>query len=139
MAFWDRFSTDVGIDLGTCNTLIYVKGKGIVINEPSVVAVERGTKRVVAVGAEAKRMLYKTPGDIQAIRPLADGVIADMDSMGYDYSDVMFIRTITYNGLRSASTAKSRAESYSSGGGGFSSGGGGGGSFCGGGGGGGFR
>ena len=51
MAFWDRFSTDVGIDLGTCNTLIYVKGKGIVINEPSVVAVERGTKRVVAGGA----------------------------------------------------------------------------------------
>ena len=80
MWFLDRFSTDVGIDLGTCNTLIYVRGKGIVINEPSVVAVERGTKRVVAVGAEAKRMLYKTPGDIQAIRPLADGVIADMDS-----------------------------------------------------------
>ncbi len=80
MGLFDRFSTDVGIDLGTCNTLIYVKGKGIVINEPSVVAVERGTKRVVAVGAEAKRMLYKTPGDIQAIRPLADGVIADMDS-----------------------------------------------------------
>ena len=80
MGLFDRFSTDVGIDLGTCNTLIYVKGKGIVINEPSVVAVERGTKRVVAVGAEAKRMLYKTPGDIQAIRPLADGVIADMDN-----------------------------------------------------------
>ena len=80
MGLLDRFSTDVGIDLGTCNTLIYVRGKGIVINEPSVVAVERGTKRVVAVGAEAKRMLYKTPGDIQAIRPLADGVIADMDS-----------------------------------------------------------
>lgn len=80
MGLFDKFSTDVGIDLGTCNTLIYVKGKGIVINEPSVVAVERGTKRVVAVGAEAKRMLYKTPGDIQAIRPLADGVIADMDS-----------------------------------------------------------
>lgn len=80
MGFLDRFSTDIGIDLGTCNTLIYVRGKGIVINEPSVVAVERGTKRVVAVGAEAKRMLYKTPGDIQAIRPLADGVIADMDS-----------------------------------------------------------
>lgn len=80
MAFFDRFSTDIGIDLGTCNTLIYVRGKGIVINEPSVVAVERGTKRVVAVGAEAKRMLWKTPGDIIAIRPLSDGVIADMDS-----------------------------------------------------------
>ncbi len=80
MGFWDRFSTDVGIDLGTCNTLIYVRGKGIVIDEPSVVAVEKGTKRVVAVGAEAKRMLWKTPGNIVAIRPLADGVIADIDS-----------------------------------------------------------
>ena len=56
MGFFDRFSTDVGVDLGTCNTLIYLKGK-IVINEPSVVAVEKGTGRVVAVGAEAKRML----------------------------------------------------------------------------------
>ena len=80
MFFFDRFSTDIGIDLGTCNTLIYVRGKGIVINEPSVVAVEKGTKRVVAVGAEAKRMLWKTPGNIIAIRPLADGVIADIDS-----------------------------------------------------------
>ncbi len=79
MGFFDRFSTDVGVDLGTCNTLIYLKGK-IVINEPSVVAVEKGTGRVVAVGAEAKRMLWKTPGDIVAIRPLADGVIADMDN-----------------------------------------------------------
>lgn len=80
MGFWDRFSTDIGIDLGTCNTLIYVRGKGIVIDEPSVVAVEKGTKRVVAVGAEAKRMLWKTPGNIIAIRPMADGVIADIDS-----------------------------------------------------------
>lgn len=80
MSFFDNFTTDIGIDLGTCNTLIYVKGQGIVVNEPSVVAVEKGTKRVVAVGADAKRMLYKTPGDIQAIRPLADGVIADQDS-----------------------------------------------------------
>ena len=73
------FSTDIGIDLGTCNTLIYIKGKGIVISEPSVVAVERGTKKVVAVGVEAKRMLWKTPGDIIAIRPLRDGVIADLE------------------------------------------------------------
>lgn len=80
MGFFDKFSTDIGIDLGTCNTLIYVRGKGIVINEPSVVAVERGTKKVRAVGAEAKRMLWKTPGNIIAIRPLADGVIADIDS-----------------------------------------------------------
>ncbi len=80
MSLFDSFSADIGVDLGTCNTLIYVRGKGIVINEPSVVAVERGTKKVVAVGSEAKRMLWKTPGDIIAIRPLADGVIADMDT-----------------------------------------------------------
>jgi rod shape-determining protein MreB len=80
MAFLDKFSTEVGIDLGTCNTLIYIRGKGIVVNEPSVVAVERGTKRVVAVGADAKRMLWKTPANITAIRPLANGVIADIDS-----------------------------------------------------------
>jgi rod shape-determining protein MreB len=80
MAFWDKFSTEVGIDLGTCNTLIYIRGKGIVVNEPSVVAVERGTKRVVAVGADAKRMLWKTPANITAIRPLANGVIADIES-----------------------------------------------------------
>ena len=73
-------SKDIGIDLGTANTLVTVKGRGVVLNEPSVVAVERGTKNVVAVGAEAKRMLWKTPGDILAIRPLADGVIADLDS-----------------------------------------------------------
>lgn len=80
MGFFKRLSADIGIDLGTCNTLIYIRGKGIVVNEPSVVAVERGTKRVVAVGAEAKRMLWKTPGNIIAIRPLKDGVIADMDT-----------------------------------------------------------
>ncbi len=80
MGLFDSFSTDIGIDLGTCNTLIYVRGKGIVIDEPSVVAVERGTKKVVAVGAEAKRMLWKTPNNIIAIRPLSDGVISDIDS-----------------------------------------------------------
>ena len=82
MAFrsiFDSFSLDIGIDLGTCNTLIYVRGKGIVVNEPSVVAVERGTNKVVAVGSEAKRMLWKTPGDIIAKRPFRDGVIADPD------------------------------------------------------------
>ena len=80
MAFLDKFSTEVGIDLGTCNTLIYVKDKGIVIDEPSVIAVERGTKRILAVGQQAKRMLDKTPGEIIAIRPLQDGVISDIDS-----------------------------------------------------------
>ena len=77
---FDRFSTDIGIDLGTCSTLVYVKGRGIVLCEPSVVAVERGTKRVVAVGVDAKRMLWRTPGDIVAIRPLRDGVIADFET-----------------------------------------------------------
>ncbi len=78
--WFENLSSDIGIDLGTCNTLIYVRGKGIVINEPSVVAVERGTKKVVAVGSDAKRMLWKTPGDIIAIRPLRDGVIADLET-----------------------------------------------------------
>ena len=73
-------STDIGIDLGTCNTLVYVRGEGIVCSEPSVVAVERGTRKVVAVGQEAKKMLWKTPGNIIAIRPLRDGVIADLDT-----------------------------------------------------------
>jgi rod shape-determining protein MreB len=75
-----RSSSDIGIDLGTCNTLIYIRGKGIVIDEPSVVAVERGTKKVMAVGTEAKRMLFKTPANIIAIRPMQDGVIADLES-----------------------------------------------------------
>ena len=73
------FSADMAIDLGTANTLVYVRGRGIVLNEPSVVAIEeyKGHKRVLAVGNEAKRMLGRTPGNIRAIRPLKDGVIAD--------------------------------------------------------------
>jgi len=74
------FTSDIGIDLGTCNTLVYIRGKGVVISEPSVVAVERGTKKVVSVGSDAKKMLWKTPGDIIAIRPLRDGVIADLET-----------------------------------------------------------
>lgn len=73
------FAKDIGIDLGTANVLIYVKGKGIVLNEPSVVAIDRKTKRVLAVGNEAKQMVGRTPGNIIAIRPLKDGVIADFD------------------------------------------------------------
>jgi len=82
MAFslFNSLSTDIGIDLGTCNTLVFIRGKGIVSSEPSVVAVERGTKKVVAVGVEAKRMLWKTPEGIIAIRPLRDGVIADLET-----------------------------------------------------------
>jgi rod shape-determining protein MreB len=76
---WGFFSNDMGIDLGTANTVVYVKGKGIVLNEPSVVAVEKDTNRILAVGTEAKRMLGRTPGSIVAIRPLKDGVIADFE------------------------------------------------------------
>src|SRR3954453_12210855 len=81
-SLWGMFSNDLAIDLGTANTLIYVKGQGIVCNEPSVVAVEKerkGSRRVLAVGAEAKKMLGRTPGNIVAIRPLKDGVIADFE------------------------------------------------------------
>ncbi len=73
------FSTDIGIDLGTANSLVYVKDRGITLREPSVVAIQAGTKNVVAVGEEAKRMLGKTPGNIVAIRPMKSGVIADFD------------------------------------------------------------
>jgi rod shape-determining protein MreB len=73
------FSNDIGIDLGTANTLVYVKDHGIVLREPSVVAVQAGTNRVLSVGDEAKRMLGRTPGNIVAIRPLKDGVIADFE------------------------------------------------------------
>lgn len=73
-------SHDLGIDLGTANTLVYVKGKGIVIREPSVVARHRKTKQIVAIGREAKKMLGKTPQTIEALRPLKDGVIADFDA-----------------------------------------------------------
>ncbi len=71
------FSSDIGIDLGTANTLIHVAGKGIVINEPSVVAVDRRSDKVINIGLEAKRMLGRTPGDMMAVRPMKDGVIAD--------------------------------------------------------------
>jgi rod shape-determining protein MreB len=76
LSFWNN---DIGIDLGTANTLVYVKDRGIVLREPSVVAIRQGTKKVLAVGDEAKRMLGRTPGDIVAVRPLKDGVIADFE------------------------------------------------------------
>ena len=81
-AFWGMFSNDLAVDLGTANTLVYLKGKGIVVSEPSVVAVQKddmGQKKVLAVGSEAKKMLGRTPGSIVAIRPMKDGVIADFD------------------------------------------------------------
>jgi len=73
-------SEDLAIDLGTANTLVYVKGKGVVIDEPSVVAMDKNTGRILAVGAEAKKMLGRTPGNIVAIRPMKDGVIADFET-----------------------------------------------------------
>ena len=76
---YDYFSRDMGVDLGTANTLIYVKGRGIVLQEPSVVALDRESGAVLAVGEDAKRMIGRTPGNIVAIRPMKDGVIADFD------------------------------------------------------------
>jgi rod shape-determining protein MreB and related proteins len=77
--FFQKFSKDIGIDLGTANTLVYVKGKGIVINEPSVVALNIKTKQILAIGSEAKRMVGRTPPHIVASRPLVDGVVSDFE------------------------------------------------------------
>lgn len=79
MGLFNGFAKNLGVDLGTANTLVYIKGKGIVAREPSVVAIETNTKKVLAVGEEAKKMIGRTPGSIIAIRPLKDGVIADFD------------------------------------------------------------
>ena len=74
--FWDWFSNDLAIDLGTANTLVNVKGRGIVLREPSVVAINADTKEIMAVGQQAKQMLGRAPSSIVAIRPMKDGVIA---------------------------------------------------------------
>src|SRR3954466_3537328 len=74
-----RFTRDMGIDLGTANTLVYVRGRGVLLREPSVVAIDTRTNEVLHVGEEAKRMIGRTPGNVIAIRPLKDGVIADFD------------------------------------------------------------
>jgi rod shape-determining protein MreB len=94
------FSNDIGIDLGTANTLVFVKDKGIVLREPSVVAISTSSRKVLAVGEEAKRMLGRTPGNILAIRPMKDGVIAD-----FDITEAMlryFIRKVHSNAFRVA-------------------------------------
>ena len=78
--FLNLIGRDMGIDLGTANTLVFVKNKGIVLNEPSIVAIDKDNKRILAVGTEAKKMVGRTPGNIVAIRPLKDGVIADFDT-----------------------------------------------------------
>ena len=90
---------DIGIDLGTANILIYVKGQGIVLNEPSVVAIDTDTKNVLAIGKEANEMLGRTPGKVKAIKPLKDGVIAD-----FEYTEIMlshFIKRIKGRGILS--------------------------------------
>lgn len=81
---WHNFVTDIGIDLGTASVLVYVKNKGIVIREPSVVALQKDSNKVLAVGEEARQMIGRTPGNIVAVRPLKDGVIAD-----YDVTEIM--------------------------------------------------
>ena len=77
--FFSLFSSDMAIDLGTAHTLVYVQGKGVVLNEPSVVAIEKNSNRILAVGSDAKRMVGRTPGNIAAIRPMKDGVIANFE------------------------------------------------------------
>ncbi len=77
--FWNLVAHDIGIDLGTANTLVYVRGKGIVINEPSVVAINQKTKQILAIGDEARKMVGRTPAHIVAIRPLVDGVVSDFE------------------------------------------------------------
>lgn len=86
---------DVGVDLGTSNILIYVAGEGIVLNEPSVVAIDKATGQVVGIGLDAKRMLGRTPHGVEAVRPLKDGVIADVD-----ITEIMlryFLKSVTSN------------------------------------------
>ncbi len=90
-------SKDIGIDLGTANVLIYVKGEGIVLNEPSIVIIEKDTKKVIAVGEEASKMLGRTPGKVKAIKPMKDGVIAD-----FEIAEIMlneFIKKLKINNL----------------------------------------
>lgn len=92
MGLFDSFTNDIGIDLGTANTLVYVRNHGIVLNEPSVVAIEKSTGKVLAIGSAAKEMTGRTPGGIEAIRPLKDGVIADFEISEKLISD--FIRRV---------------------------------------------
>ena len=82
-------TASLGIDLGTANTLVYVKGEGIVLSEPSVVAIDSSTREVLAIGEEAKRMLGRTPNNIIAIRPLKDGVIADFEIVEKIFKNIL--------------------------------------------------
>lgn len=101
-------TTEIGIDLGTANILVYSKNKGIILNEPSVVAVDTETKSVLAVGTEAKNMIGKTPGKIVAVRPMKDGVIADYD-MTTDLLKQIMKKPERTSALRSESRASSSA------------------------------
>jgi rod shape-determining protein MreB len=92
LGLFDSFSNDIGVDLGTANTLVYVRNQGIVLNEPSVVAIEQSTGKVLAIGEQAKEMMGRTPAGIAAIRPLRDGVIADFEISEKLISD--FIRRV---------------------------------------------
>lgn len=89
------FGTDLGIDLGTASVLVYVKGRGVVLNEPSVVAIDKNTGKSIAVGEEARMMLGRTPGNIVAIRPMRDGVIAD-----YQTTEIMLKYFLKKAGVR---------------------------------------
>ena len=93
---------DIGIDLGTANVLIYVKGEGIVLNEPTVVAIDADTKQVLATGSKANEMLGRTPGKVKAIKPLKDGVIAD-----FEYTEAMLNDFITRVRKKNKSKSKS--------------------------------
>ena len=77
MSFLDRFKTEIGVDLGTANSLVYMGGEGIIINEPTTIAVNKKTNQIIAVGEDAKRMLGRTPVHIDVVRPLVNGVISD--------------------------------------------------------------
>ena len=117
MWFW-RSGTDLGIDLGTATVLVYVKGKGILLKEPSVVAINKNNNKVLAVGEEARKMIGRTPGNIVAVRPLRDGVISD-----YDVTEKMLKEFIKKacgkrrlvapkcNGLRTFTSYRSRKKS----------------------------
>ena len=104
--FFSLFSHDLGIDLGTANTLVFIKGKGIAVREPSIVARHLRSKKIIAVGTEAKKMLGKTPGSIEAIRPLEHGVISDFDGATYMLS--YYIKKVHETGRRIPLLARPR-------------------------------
>ena len=79
-SLWGLFTHDIGIDLGTANTMVTLRGKGIIIKEPSVVSINKNTKQILAVGSDARKMIGRTPAHVVAIKPLSDGVISDFDT-----------------------------------------------------------